>query len=327
MFLLKQNISVAALAMCVTTMAANSGKALAKSPYEVQHQWTVDFEPEWSFDAVHLGVGLVGNDTALSIDVADFQKGLFRARLLSSWVSLDNGRNPYATSILPVGLSIPPYGWEKLRPYYFFHWSILGHEVGVETGPGEESGLGLRLAGVYSQDFTAVTLGASFGGTSDDSYATYDDYYGSRFGLGGIGVSFGASSETGVRGSFLDFQFGPFMTSLVDYDLTEGEKVPHLLSVLPIGLALPPAPEGWLMPYYKFHWTPIAYQLSLGESDLKKLAGMHTLGLGLIVPEDAPISPLLRVSVTTGVDFNGQSSTRFAVELETVYLFALIRVQ
>ena len=88
---------------------------------------------------------------------------------------------------------------------------------------------------------------------------------------------------------------------------------------------MPPTVDGWIRPFYRFHWTPLLFQPPLSDpTQPTALVGLHTVGLGLGVPQDTSAAPFLRTSMTTGVADGGLSSTRFGFEFELLYLFAFL---
>jgi len=299
----------------------------------VEHAWTLEFVPRWSVDPVLVGAGLGPGQFSVELSLLEAQYAFLRARLLSTWLNpaagnAHTGPDVRATSLLPAGLTLPPYRVEWLQPYYLYHWSMNGHELGLEIGPGSNTNLGLRLGAVTSASLTAVTLGASLGGMSNETSNTLGDYPwpgdqgGFRLGFGAIGGSVGSRHGPGIRASVLDLQAGYLLTSLFDFDVSAGGTV-NYDSLLPVGLALPPAVERWLTPYYKFHWYPAFAASRNGVSDIRSLVGMHTVGLGIIVPEDLPITPAFRMSLTTGVNHEGDALLLLGLDIESRYLLAL----
>ena len=90
------------------------------------------------------------------------------------------------------------------------------------------------------------------------------------------------------------------------------------LSVLPIGLSIPPIIDNWISPFYKFHWTPIVVQYQEGQRALEQLIGMHSLGFGLFKPDGA-LTPVFKFAATTGVNSGGIPITSLSAEFETTY--------
>ena len=123
-------------------------------------------------------------------------------------------RPPQAWSYPPVGVTLPPYQLSVARPYYLYHWSMAGHELGVEVGPWDEVGLARASPGSPPRLLRSPPV--SLGGASDVGGAYYGETDGTRFGVFAVGPSVGLDGVAGVRGTVLNFHIGPVQTSLAE---------------------------------------------------------------------------------------------------------------
>ena len=282
--------------------------------YEVEHTWHLGLNSEWSFTPVIMGIAGKKNQLFNEVSIAEYRNFVFQVRAATIWSNFSAGSQE-SLSLLPIGVLLPPYSSDWIKPYYFLHWSQGIHELGIEIDKSEDFDvqLGLRGSIQYQASNGDMRFGVGFShGIHTEWSESFidvwdDDRSRLRFGLGGIGASYGTKGG-GFRGSIFDLQIGYIQTSLVEGSGNETSW--DYLSWAPIGVVFPPVRETIAF-HYKFHWWPALQSKSLG---------MHSYGFGWHLDSN---TWLIRASYTSGINNEGEAVSVVGIEVESLVLLLL----